>query len=168
MMKVITSVQMQALDRRTITEAGISAKTLMERAGQGVAARLAEVFGPPRGKRVIVLCGKGNNGGDGFVVARLLHRRQAKVLVLTMTPLSELSRDATFMYRRFARGAGPSKVRPYTSKPAVHALLRDSDLIVDALFGTGISAEISGRYADAVDAINEAGRHSDARNSACI
>lgn len=158
MTKIITSAQMQALDRRTITEAGVPGRTLMERAGCGVADCLEQTFGSPRGKRVTVLCGKGNNGGDGFVVARLLHRRQAKVRVLTMTPLSELSRDAAVMYRQFIRVAGQSRIRPYSSNAQAQPLLRESNIVIDALFGTGLSAEVSGRYADAIDSINEAGK----------
>lgn len=158
MIKIITSAQMQALDRRTITEARIPGTTLMERAGTGVVACLEQTLGSPRGKIVTVLCGKGNNGGDGFVVARLLHRRQAKVRVLTLASVSELSRDAATMCRQFTRIAGKSAVRPYSSKSQAQLLLRDSDIIVDALFGTGLSSDVSGRYAEAIDSINEANR----------
>lgn len=158
MTKIITSAQMQALDRRTIMEARIPGMTLMERAGAGVVTCLEATFGPLRGKTVAILCGKGNNGGDGFVVARLLHRRQAKVKVLVLASVPELSRDAASMYRQFTRLAGKSAVRPYSSKSRALPLLQDSDVIVDALFGTGLSSEITGRYADAVDSINEAGQ----------
>lgn len=130
----------------------------MERAGSGVVACLEQVLGTPRGKVVTVLCGKGNNGGDGFVAARLLHRRRAKVRVLTMAPVSELSRDAATMYRQFVRAAGKSAVRPFTSKSQAQLLLRDSDILVDALLGTGLSSEVAGRYGEAIDGINEAGR----------
>lgn len=158
MLKIVTSAQMQALDRRAITEAGIPGKSLMEHAGRGVAASLEQTFGPPGRKRVTILCGKGNNGGDGFVVARLLHRRQAKVLVLTLAPVSELSRDAAAMYRQWIRVAGKTSVRPYTSITQALPFLRESDIVIDALFGTGLSAEITGRYADAIDSMNQAGR----------
>jgi NAD(P)H-hydrate epimerase len=158
MIKIVTAAQIQALDRRTITEARIPGTTLMERAGAGVVSCLGQTFGSVRGKTVTVLCGKGNNGGDGFVVARLLHRLRARVRVLTMGPVSELSRDAAIMYRRFVQRAGKSAVRPYTSKNQVQSLLRDSDLLVDALLGTGLSAEVAGRYGETIDSINESGR----------
>ncbi len=158
MMKIITSAQMQVLDHRVITEARIPGTTLMERAGAGVAACLEEEFGPVRGKTVCIICGKGNNGGDGLVVARLLRQRQAKVKVLAMAPVSDLSRDAATMYRRYTRVAGRTSIRPIVSKDLVRALLRDSDVIIDALFGTGLSSEIIGLYADVIDVINEAGR----------
>ena len=88
MTKIVTGIQMQELDRRTIGEARIPAKVLMERAGSGLVACLEQAFGSAQGKRVIILCGKGNNGGDGFVAARLLHRRRAQVRILMMSAAS--------------------------------------------------------------------------------
>jgi NAD(P)H-hydrate epimerase len=158
MIKIITAAQMQELDRRTIAEARISARVLMERAGAGVAACLEEALGPVRGKQVTILCGKGNNGGDGLVVARLLHRRRAQVNVVVMTPVSEFTRDAATMYRQFVRAAGKSHIHLFTSKSQVFPLLRDSDILIDALLGTGLSSEVTGRYGDAIDGINESGR----------
>jgi NAD(P)H-hydrate epimerase len=158
MTKIITGAQMQELDRRTIGEARIPGTVLMERAGAGLAAGIEEIFGSPRGKRITILCGKGNNGGDGLVAARLLRRRQAQVRILTMTPISELSRDAATMYRQFVRAAGKSAVQPYRSTSQALPLLRESDILIDALLGTGLSSDVTGRYADAIDNINEAGR----------
>ena len=158
MTKIVTGAQMQELDRRTIAEAHIPGETLMDRAGAGAVSNLEQTFGSSRGKVVTILCGKGNNGGDGFVVARLLHRGHAKVRVLLLVPISELSRDAATMYRRFVRAAGKSAVRPYTSKSQTLPLLHDSDIVVDALLGTGLATEVTGRYGDAIDSINEAGR----------
>lgn len=158
MTKIITAAQMRALDLRTISEAHIPSATLMERAGTGVVSCLEQWWGPVRGKRVIVVCGKGNNGGDGFVVARLLRRRHANVRVLAVTPTTELSRDAATMYKQFIRGAGKSSVYRYTSKAQAQALLQDSDILVDALLGTGLSAAVTGHYAEAIDSINEADR----------
>jgi NAD(P)H-hydrate epimerase len=158
MLKIVTAAQMQELDRRTIAEAGIPGTTLMERAGAGVVTSIEARFGPPRGKFVTILCGKGNNGGDGFVVARLLRRRGATVCVLAMAPASELSRDAQAMYRQFVRAAGKSAVRFYSSGTHARSVLKRSDLVVDALLGTGLSSEVTGPYADAIDAVNESGR----------
>jgi hydroxyethylthiazole kinase-like uncharacterized protein yjeF len=158
MTKIITAAQMQALDRRTISEAHIPATILMEHAGSGVVSCLEQRFGPVRGKRVTVVCGKGNNGGDGFVVARLLHRRHANVRVLAMAPSSELSLAAATMYKQFVRRAPKSSVYPYSSKAQAQALFQDSDILIDALLGTGLSATVTGRYAEAIDGINETGR----------
>jgi len=158
MIPIVTAAQMQALDRRTIGEAGIPGTTLMERAGAGVVARLEQRYGSPQGKSITILCGKGNNGGDGFVVARLLHRRRAKVDVITMAPVAELTRDAATMCRRFTRVAGPSAIHAFSSKANLLARLRATDLVIDALLGTGLTSAISGLYGEAIDGLNEASR----------
>ncbi|WHZ27277.1 MAG: NAD(P)H-hydrate epimerase/ADP-dependent (S)-NAD(P)H-hydrate dehydratase [Nitrospira sp.] len=158
MIKIITAAQMQELDRRTISEAHIPATTLMGRAGSGVVSCLEQRLGPVRGKTVTVVCGKGNNGGDGFVAARLLRRRHADVRVLVLAPISELSRDAAMMYRQFVRSAGKSSVYLYTSKAQAQALFQDSDILIDALLGTGLSSSVTGHYAETIDSINEIAR----------
>lgn len=94
MTKIVTAAQMQELDRRTITEACVPATTLMERAGMGIVSALEKRWGSVRGKTVTIVCGKGNNGGDGFVAARLLRRRHAKVRVLTLSSPTELDRKS--------------------------------------------------------------------------
>src|SRR3970040_2217985 len=79
MWPVFTAAEMRALDARTIEALGIPRPRLMENAGRGAAALIAREWAPVRGKRVVVLCGKGNNGGDGFVVARHLKAKGAAV-----------------------------------------------------------------------------------------
>jgi NAD(P)H-hydrate epimerase len=157
-MKLVTAAQMQTLDRRTITEALVPSSVLMERAGEGVVTHLEEQYGPPRGKTVTIFCGKGNNGGDGLVVARLLHRRRALVQVFMLAPLADLSRDAAVMYRRFVKAAGRSAIKPFRSADQVRGLLVTSDLVIDALLGTGISSGVTGLYREAIDLINQANR----------
>ena len=149
---------MQALDRRTITEGRVAGLLLMERAGAGAAALIERKWAPLRGKRVTILCGKGNNGGDGFVVARLLRQRQAKVTVLLLAQASDLSRDAAVMYRRWLRVAGASSSKPFRSSEQAAAILTSSDCIIDALLGTGLSTEVSGLYREAIQLMNQAGR----------
>lgn len=158
MIKIITGAQMQELDRRTIGEARIPVTTLMERAGSGVASCIEHWVGTVSGKTITLVCGKGNNGGDGFVAARLLRRRHANVRVLAMSPLSDLSRDAASMWRQFVKTAGKSSIFPYRSKDTARALLEDSDLLVDALLGTGLSSTVTGRYAEIIESMNEANR----------
>src|ERR671916_610194 len=93
-MKIVTAAQMQALDRRTITEAGIPGSVLMDHAGTGVVRAMEEIFGSLAGKAVSIVCGKGNNGGDGFVVARLLRLRRARPQVLLIAKTADLKGDA--------------------------------------------------------------------------
>ncbi|HKW86049.1 MAG TPA: NAD(P)H-hydrate dehydratase [Nitrospiraceae bacterium] len=157
-MKIVTAAQMQALDRRAITEAHIPSLTLMDHAGTSVVAAMEQTFGSLAGKTVAVLCGKGHNGGDGFVVARLLTRKRARVQVLLMTRVADLAGDAKTMYRRFVSTGGASAVHACPSSAKLQTLLGTSDLIVDALLGTGLSAPITGPYRTAIDCINGAGR----------
>ena len=93
-MKIVTASQMQLLDRRAITEARIPSLVLMERAGAGVVHQLERHFAPLNNKRLTIVCGKGNNGGDGFVVARLLARKRIAIQVLCLAKAADLSRDA--------------------------------------------------------------------------
>jgi NAD(P)H-hydrate epimerase len=157
-MKIVTAAQMQALDRRTITEARVPGTVLMERAGAEVVSSLERQYGPPRGRAVTVLCGKGNNGGDGFVVARLLRQRHAKVRVILLSPAKDLTSDAGAMYRRLVRVVGKSAVVPFTSDDRVRARLASSDLVIDALLGTGLSSDVTGRYRAAIELMNQSGR----------
>jgi ADP-dependent NAD(P)H-hydrate dehydratase / NAD(P)H-hydrate epimerase len=155
MIKIVFAAQMQELERRTIGEARIPATMLMERAGSGLALCIEQWIGTVSGKTITVVCGKGNNGGDGFVAARWLRRRRAKVRVLTMAPVSELSREAALMYRQFVKTAEKSSVFPYKSKHGAQLLLQESDLLVDALLGTGLSSSVTGRYGEVIEIMNE-------------
>ncbi|TLY12441.1 MAG: NAD(P)H-hydrate epimerase, partial [Nitrospirae bacterium] len=157
-MKIVTAAQMQALDHRAITEAHIPSLTLMENAGSSVVAAMAQIFGSLAGKTVAILCGKGHNGGDGFVVARLLKRKRARVQVLLMARVADLADDTKTMYRRFVRAGGDSAVLACPSSAKLQTLLKNSDLIVDALLGTGLSAPITGPYGTAIGCINDADR----------
>jgi NAD(P)H-hydrate epimerase len=157
-MKVVTAAQMKELDRRTIEEAGVPGTTLMDRAGRGVVATMERVFGSPSGKTVVVVCGKGNNGGDGFVVARLLRQRRAKVHVLLVANPADLASDARTMYRKFLSVAGAKSVFANPSPETLRTTLSRSDLIVDALLGTGLSATVSDPYRTAIEAINDTPR----------
>src|SRR5687767_6750680 len=112
-MKIVTGIQMQALDRRTILEARVPGLILMERAGTGVADFIQSRFGPLRGKHLTVVCGKGNNGGDGLVAARRLRQHRADVTVLLLSKATDLSRDAAAMFRHWRRIAGASATKSF-------------------------------------------------------
>ena len=157
-MKIVTGAEMQTLDRRTITEAHVPSPVLMERAGEGIVRHLEEHCGPARGKTITILCGKGNNGGDGLVVARLLHRRRAQIHVVLLTAVTDLGRDAATMYRRLVRVTGRTAIVPFRSVDQVRLLLASSDILVDALLGTGLSSLVTGTYREAIELINSAGK----------
>ena len=154
MMKIVTPEQMRQLDRRTIDDAGIPGSILMERAGSGFVGHLEHTMGPIKHKTITILCGKGNNGGDGLVIARLLHRLRANVRVIMLATPSELSKDAKTMYRRFVKAAKASAIRVFSSKEQAQALICESHIVIDALLGTGLAADVTGRYAEAIECIN--------------
>lgn len=149
---------MQTLDRRTITEAHVPSTVLMERAGEGIVRHLEERYGPVRGKTITILCGKGNNGGDGLVVARLLHRRRARIHVVLLTPIVDLSRDASTMYRRLVRVTGRAVIARFLSAEQTQPLLASSDILIDAILGTGLSSVVTRTYREAIDLVNSTGK----------
>ena len=135
--------RMRATDRWAIEECAIPGVELMERAGRGLADLVLTVA--PEGP-IAVACGKGNNGGDGYVAARLLREAGRLVHVLTVVAVGELSGDARANAERVA------DVEPFAA-----ARLADCAVVVDALLGTGFSGTPHGPVADAIDAINDAG-----------
>ncbi len=157
-MILVTAAQMQALDRRTMTEGRIAGLTLMENAGAAVVAALERRFGSLAGTAVLILCGKGNNGGDGFVVARRLRRTRARVNVILAADAKQLTGDARTMYRRFVQAAGHSALHVSPSSERMRNLLQTSQVVVDALLGTGLSAPVTGAYLAAIQAINDSAR----------
>jgi hydroxyethylthiazole kinase-like uncharacterized protein yjeF len=137
---------MRDVDRWAIEERGVSGLDLMERAGAGV-ARAVEVHAADGA--IAVLCGKGNNGGDGLVVARLLREAGREVTVVCAAPLANYVGEAAEVLRRL-----PGE-RPLALDAAAAVIARAS-LIVDALLGTGFAGEPRGEVSKAIDAINAA------------
>ncbi|MEA2289163.1 MAG: ADP-dependent NAD(P)H-hydrate dehydratase / NAD(P)H-hydrate epimerase [Solirubrobacteraceae bacterium] len=134
--------RMRATDRWAIEEGGISGLELMERAGAGLAALTAQVAGDGP---VAVVCGKGNNGGDGYVAARVLREAGRDVRVLAATPVEDLRGDALEHARRLP-GPPPEPFSP--------AALQDAAVAVDALLGTGFSGVPHGPAAEAIEALD--------------
>ncbi|HEY5797336.1 MAG TPA: NAD(P)H-hydrate dehydratase [Bosea sp. (in: a-proteobacteria)] len=136
---------MAAADQAAIA-AGTPGHMLMERAGQAVAEAAGRRTGA--GARILVLCGPGNNGGDGFVAARLLQERGRRVTLALAGERSQLAGDAAVMARLWTGPVEPiAGLRPH-----------DHDLIVDALFGAGLSRQLEGEVAALVAAVNASGR----------
>ncbi len=156
-MKIVTAAQMRALDRQTIQEARIPSLTLMERAGAGTVSEMQRFFGLLKGRRITILCGKGHNGGDGLVVARLLVKQRAIVRVLLLHPVTELAPDTRTMYRRLLRLAGRRLIDASPSAEHLSAHVDAAEILVDALLGTGLSSPVTGRYQSAIEVMNESG-----------
>ena len=147
MIPVLTADEMRRADRLTIDEIGLPGPVLMENAGAAVARLVDERFGAAR--RVAVLCGRGNNGGDGFVVARRLGRRARAVLLGSREGVSG---EALVHLRACERSGVP--VREAADGPAWAAardLVADADLVVDAVLGTGLRSAPSGLAAAAIE-----------------
>jgi len=147
-MKVLTAAQMREVDRRTI-EMGVPGAVLMENAGSRVVEFLEERFSPLGDQRIVVFCGKGNNGGDGLVVARQLferYRPQVLSVVLVAAP-EEMKGAAADHYRRLIE----------TGCPVLRELAPDPQgvtLVIDALLGTGLSGPAKGEMLDSIRRIN--------------
>jgi ADP-dependent NAD(P)H-hydrate dehydratase / NAD(P)H-hydrate epimerase len=148
---LLDAEQMRATDRWAIEQQGVPSLEMMERAGMGVAAEVERMA--PDGP-VVVLCGKGNNGGDGLVVARLLRERSREVAVVCACDPNELSGDARTNLQRLP-GPPPRRLDGCAGKP-IPALDRAS-VVVDALLGTGFQGEPRGEVGDAIEALNRAG-----------
>ncbi len=152
-MKLATAAEMREIDRRAIEEFGIPGLVLMENAG-GAVARAAERLWRERGSEgtLLVLCGPGNNGGDGLVVARHLHNRGLPVRVLLFAAADSLRGDAATNYR-LAQAFGVALAeRPRPQALAGH--LAAAGLIVDALLGTGLTGPVRGEIAQVVERVN--------------
>jgi NAD(P)H-hydrate epimerase len=137
--------RMRAIDRWAIEERGVPSAALMERAGAGLAALVQEVA--PSGA-VAVVCGKGNNGGDGYVAARLLREAGRAVRVLALAPVQELRGDAR---------ANAERLPGDPPEPFAASGLDGAAIIVDAILGTGFSGAPRGNALEAIEAINAAG-----------
>jgi NAD(P)H-hydrate epimerase len=151
---------MREVDRRAVADLGIPGVTLMENAGRGAAATLVELLpslgAPRRGTRVAIVCGKGGNGGDGFVAARWLRRRGLRPLVLLAARPADVTGDAAAKLAALRRaGVSPIVIEdPDQSAPR----LAESHVVVDALLGTGARGAPTGLTADLIERINAAGR----------
>ncbi len=157
---VVTSAEMQACDRYAIDTLKIPSLILMENAGRGVVEMMEGHFGPMVGKTILVVCGKGNNGGDGYVVARHLFNRGAKIIVVLIGKASELKGDAKTNFENIRQMAlrfkksGMLQIKELKSKRMLKLLPR-ADIVVDAIFGTGFSGKVREPYKSVIDWINK-------------
>ncbi|HEY1938583.1 MAG TPA: NAD(P)H-hydrate dehydratase [Candidatus Angelobacter sp.] len=150
-MKIVTAEEMRAIDRATTEKYGIPSLALMENAGTAVAEFALKHFDF---NSVCAICGKGNNGGDGFVAARKLHRAGKKVSVIVLANGPEYLRgDAAEMFKKLAVPALWIAEENDFSKPEVEQALK-SDLVLDAILGTGFKPPLEGLGRKAVEIIN--------------
>jgi ADP-dependent NAD(P)H-hydrate dehydratase / NAD(P)H-hydrate epimerase len=147
-MKVLTAEQMREVDRRTV-EAGIPGIVLMENAAHRVVEYLVERFAPLSAQRIVVLCGKGNNGGDGLAVARQLFTRfrPQSLNVVLLAAAEDLKGDAAANLQMLKACGCPLTFE-------IPAAARNATLMVDALLGTGVTGAATGHMLEAIREIN--------------
>ena len=148
---VVTASEMREIDRRTIEEVGIPGLILMENAGLGVVEAVLDLLKDIHDGRVVVFCGKGNNGGDGMVVARHLFNRGIDVDIYLTGKKNSLQGDA--LANMNILDGFNLKINELTDKKGL-TRIGQFDLIVDALLGTGITGEVKGLAADVIHWIN--------------
>lgn len=147
-MKIVSAEEMRAIDRLTSERFGVPSLTLMENAGSAVTDHVLSHYGSAQ--RIVVFCGKGNNGGDGFVAARQLHERGKNVRVIVLADSTELRGDAATMYRKLPVEA----VAVHSGEELSRAGASQADLFVDAILGTGFKPPVKGVYAEAIQLLN--------------
>jgi len=156
-MKLVTSDTMRAIDAECIDVLDIPGLKLMESAGVGTAHHIERELGPQKGRRVTVVCGKGNNGGDGFVIARELKRLGADVSVYLAGHREDVAGDARANLDRLGSG-GVVELSDGRSIGSFVEVMARSDLIVDAVFGTGFSGVPRGLSGTVIGQMNACGR----------
>ena len=156
-MKLVTAKQMQDLDAIAINQYNIPGIELMENAGQSTVEAIVARFGSPADKRVTILVGPGNNGGDGLVIARLLHLQGGRPEVSMLVAGDTLTGDAKTNFELLAKLPVPVHyLLNHDTISTIKDPLARSWLVVDSLFGTGLTRDIVGRFAEAIEAINDA------------
>jgi len=152
---VVTAAEMAEMDRYSIEVLGIPGIVLMENAGLDCVVAAEDLLGDPKGKRVVFFCGKGNNGGDGYVVARHLHNHGAQVEVYLVGEKAQVRGDArTNLHILEQMGIG---VRPIATGEHLLGIPKGAHLVVDALLGTGVQGPVTGLLADVIEFINRYG-----------
>jgi ADP-dependent NAD(P)H-hydrate dehydratase / NAD(P)H-hydrate epimerase len=150
-MKIVSADEMRAIDRGTSERFGVPSLTLMENAGAAVADYVLTHHSAAG--RIVVFCGKGNNGGDGFVAARRLHQQGKKVQVIMLADSADVRGDAAAMFEKLPEPAIVVHSSEELKSERVRSSL-EADLYLDAVLGTGFKPPVSGLYADAIAIMN--------------
>src|SRR5258707_8971148 len=157
-MRILNAAQMREADRRTVDDIGIPSLVLMENAGRQAVAAMEAMYNDLLERQVAVLCGRGNNGGDGFVIARTLAQRGVDVSVFLMGRVAEVRGDARTNLEILGRlGLPVVEVADSQAWELHFSEVSDCTLIVDAIFGTGLNAPVSGLIESVVADVNASG-----------
>ena len=158
-MKIATAAEMREIDKTAMEWFGQPGVSLMENAGRAVADKVTELLGEPRGKIVFIVCGGGNNGGDGYVAARWLHNRGARVKLFLAVDRARIRGDALVHLETALRmGIECFDHTEPRGLEKARIAVAFADLVVDALLGTGFQGELYPNYAESIDLINGSGK----------
>jgi ADP-dependent NAD(P)H-hydrate dehydratase / NAD(P)H-hydrate epimerase len=152
-MKIVTAAEMRAIDRATTECFGVPSLVLMENAGTAVADFVLSEYAGAR--TVGVVCGKGNNGGDGFVAARKLLEAGREVRLLLLCEPGDLRGDAEAMFRKLPLKPAAARSSDEFRSPAAQAVF-DADVLLDAVLGTGFRPPVTGLYAEVIQHFSQA------------
>ncbi|MFN3966305.1 MAG: NAD(P)H-hydrate epimerase [Endomicrobiia bacterium] len=154
--KPVSVNQMRKIDRHSIEKIGIPSIVLMDNAGRLVAETILKKF--PQVRKIAVFCGGGNNAGDGFVTARYLFRKNKSVEVFMLKKPDELSSDARINYEIVKKLKIKYRNVFLKNLKNIKNRLKNYDLLVDALLGTGTKGKIRGIYSDVISLMNDSGK----------
>ncbi|MBF0406686.1 MAG: NAD(P)H-hydrate dehydratase [Candidatus Riflebacteria bacterium] len=155
-MRLVTAAEMREIDRHAIQEIGISSLVLMENAGLKTLMTIEKAFSGLHGKRFTIVCGKGNNGGDGLVIARHLFNHNVTMNVYLLAAETELSGDCLANYKILLKsGFRPTFIENEDGLDELRVALEFSDFAIDAIFGTGFTGGLKDIAALAVTILNE-------------
>ncbi|HVZ79513.1 MAG TPA: NAD(P)H-hydrate dehydratase [bacterium] len=158
-MKLGTAADMKRIDESAVKDRGLTIPLLMERAGEAVVRTLRERYGDPKALTIGVLCGRGHNGGDGLVAARLLKQAKASVVAVLLGGPEDLAAATLGQYEKAKAAKVP--ILPLTQAEQMQAVqwaLEECDLFLDALYGTGLSRPLEGLARDLVRHVKTLGR----------
>ncbi|MBP2665056.1 MAG: nnr [Firmicutes bacterium] len=158
-MKIATAQEMRDIDKATMEWFGLPGVALMENAGRAVAEKAVSVLGEPRGKIVFIVCGGGNNGGDGFVAARWLHNCGVRVKLFLVSDRALIKGDALIHLETIVRmGVECFDFTEPRGMEKARIGAAFADLVIDALLGTGFHGELSESYRESIEMMNGAGK----------
>lgn len=158
-MKVVTADEMREIDRKATKERGIPGVVLMENAGRCVVTETERRYGCLEGKKICIVSGKGNNGGDGFVVARYATNRGAAVSVFIVGEKDDIKGDARINLEILLKSGIPvSELKDKKGLKELRQTLSTDNIVIDALIGTGLSSSVKGLHKEVIDAINSSAK----------
>lgn len=163
-MHLVTASQMQDIDKQTIESFGIPGLVLMENAGRGAVDFLLEKFNPIQTKKTAVIAGRGNNGGDGFVIARYLMEKGVDVTTFLLSSKEKMTGDAKINMDLAQKLCDRSSTCSIIEIPDADVFQKQKshilhhDLFIDAILGTGLNSDVKGFFKDAIDCINSSNR----------